>query len=71
MAYGQIPQPKATGAGLLSRFAKRLAVLGVPIHGEAALLAQGSVQGVGEVATDLHHPGMGGTGGAAGQLYAT
>jgi len=64
-------QANATGARLLNQFAKRLAVLGLSIHEEVALVAQESIQGVGEVATDLHHPGFGGVAGAAGQLHTT
>jgi hypothetical protein len=59
-------QADATGAGVLNQFAKRLAVLGIPIH-EQALVAQESIHGVGEVAADLHHPGFGGMAGAAGR----
>jgi hypothetical protein len=63
-------QANATGAGVLNQFAKRLAVLGISIHEQVALVAQESIQGVGEVAADLRHPGFGGMAGAAGQLHS-
>ena len=48
-----------------------LAVLGVPIHEQVALVAQESIQRIGEIAADLHHPGFGGMAGAAGELHTT
>ena len=46
-------------------------MLGVPIHEQVALVAQESIQRIGEIAADLHHPGLGGMAGAAGQLNTT
>jgi len=64
-------EANATGANLLNYVAKRLAMLGVSVHEQVALVAQESIQRVGEVAADLHHPGFGGMAGAAGQLHTT
>ena len=46
-------------------------MLGVPIHEQVALVAQEAIERVGEIAADLHHPGLGGMAGAAGQLHTT
>jgi hypothetical protein len=46
-------EANATGANLLNHVAKRLAVLGVSVHEQVALVAQESIQRVGEVAADL------------------
>ena len=60
-------QPNATETRLLNQTAKHLAVLGVSIHEEVARFAQESIQGIGEVAAHLHHPGFCGLAGAAGE----
>jgi len=44
------------GSGILEQGSERVGVFGVTIHDQESLAAQGTVEGVRQVAPDLHHP---------------